>query len=215
VGDLAAGPYRRLRTPRAAAVAGAAFALLFAVSLALLRSTLDADPRSEIDWAGPPGTRVRVAVALVPFAGIAFLWFLGVVRDRLGDLEDRFLSTVFVGSGLLFVAMTFVSVAILGGLVATAGGDRATDASREVAAFGRAVMLQISHVYALRMGSVLMLSLSTIWLRTGLMPRWLVAATYLVALTMLVVISLNLWVTLLFPAWVLTVSLYILLRPAN
>jgi len=45
----------------------------------------------------------------LPFAGIAFLWFIGVLRDRLGELEDRFFATVFLGSGLLFLAMLFAS----------------------------------------------------------------------------------------------------------
>lgn len=205
--------YRRLRTPRAAAVAGVVFSLLFGASLVLLRSALDPDPFSVIDWAGAAGTRVRLAVALMPFAGIAFLWFIGVLRDRLGDLEDRFFSTVFVGSGLLFVAMVFVSVAVMGGLVAIGGGDLASDAERSVTAFGRAVMLQISNVYALRMAGVFMLSLGTVWLRTGLMPRWVVVTTYVLALAMLVIIDLSLWATLLFPAWVLAVSLYVLARP--
>jgi hypothetical protein len=84
-----------------------------------------------------------------------------------------------------------------------------------MAAFGRAVMLQISNVYALRMGGVFMLSLGTVWLRTGLMPRWLVVTTYLLALTMLVIVNLSLWVTLLFPAWVLAVSVHVLIRPSS
>jgi hypothetical protein len=52
----------------------------------------------------------------VPFAGIAFLWFIGVLRDRLGELEDRFFATVFFGSGLLFLGMLFLACAIVGGL---------------------------------------------------------------------------------------------------
>ena len=58
-----------------------------------------------------------LALNLVPFAGIAFLWFMGVVRDRLGSNEDRFFATVFLGSGLLFLAMLFTSAAIAGGLI--------------------------------------------------------------------------------------------------
>jgi hypothetical protein len=61
---------------------------------------------------------VAIALNLVPFAGIAFLWFVGVLRDRIGEREDRFFATVFLGSGLLFVAMIFVSAAIAGGLIA-------------------------------------------------------------------------------------------------
>jgi hypothetical protein len=53
---------------------------------------------------------VNFALTLVPFAGIAFLWFMGVVRSHLGRLEDQFFSTVFYGSGLLFLAMLFTLV---------------------------------------------------------------------------------------------------------
>jgi len=80
---------------------------------------------------------------------------------------------------------------------------------------GRPGSLQISNVYALRMGGVFMLSLGTVWLRTGLMPLWLVVTTYLLALAMLVIVNLSLWVTLLFPAWVLAVSLHVLFRPSS
>jgi len=52
----------------------------------------------------------------VPFAGIAFLSFIGILRDRLGQLEDRFFTTVFLGSGLLFAAMRFASGAVTGGI---------------------------------------------------------------------------------------------------
>lgn len=73
-------------------------------------------------------------------------------------------------------------------------------------------MLQVSNVYALRMAGVFMISLGTIWLRTGLMPRWLVALTYLLAVVLLFAINLSLWITLVFPIWVLAVSVLILLR---
>ncbi len=76
--------------------------------------------------------------------------------------------------------------------------------------FVRAVMLQISNIYALRMAGVIMISLGTIWLRTGLMPRWLAVITYLLALALLLIIDLSLWVTLIFPAWVLMISVFIL-----
>ena len=50
---------------------------------------------------------IRLSLHLVPFA-VAFLWFIGVVRDQLGNVEDRLFSTVFLGGGLLFLAMLFV-----------------------------------------------------------------------------------------------------------
>ena len=73
-------------------------------------------------------------------------------------------------------------------------------------------MFQISNVYALRMAGVFMISLGTIWLRTGGMPKWLAVVTYVAATTLLLAVTLSLWVMLVFQAWVLVVSLHILLR---
>ncbi len=202
----------RLTTPRAAAVAGIIFALLFAASLVFLRLSIPSDLTSEIEWIRQSRHYLSTALVLMPFAGIAFLWFIGVIRDRFGELEDRFFSTVFFGSSLLFIGMVFVAMAVAGALVASVDVDGNYTISRDVVVFGRALMLQISNVYALRMAGVLMFSLGTIWRHTRLMPRWLVGLTYLIACALLLIISLNLWVTLLFPAWVLLVSVYVLLQ---
>ncbi|TQC46033.1 hypothetical protein EEB14_28520 [Rhodococcus sp. WS4] len=199
---------RRLRTPRSAAVAGIVFAALFSTSLVLIHTALPADPFDETPWVGSGETRIKTALVLAPFAGIAFLWFIGVIRDRLGDLEDRFFATVFLGSGLLFLAMGFVSMGTAGGVLAIA--RHSGSSADEIVYFGREIMLQINHVYALRMAAVFMISLGTIWLRTGLMPRWLVVLTYLIALALLVVVSFSIWTTLAFPAWVAVISVYIL-----
>jgi hypothetical protein len=111
-----------LRTPRAAAVAGILFALLIGLALTLIRLSIPYDPAEagarlmdHSRWAA-----VAVALNLVPSAGIALLWFMGVVRDRVGQHEDRFFATVFLGSGLLFIAMMFAAAAVAGGLLADA-----------------------------------------------------------------------------------------------
>lgn len=201
---------RRLTTPRAAAVAGLLFALLFATALILVRTALPDDASVAADSAQRSAGQLSVAVTLIPFAGIAFLWFVGVVRDRLGELEDRFFSTVMFGSAMLFLAMLFVAMAIAGGILVAASGA-VDEVDRKIVGFGREVMLQISNVYALRMAGVFMISLATIWLRTGIMPRWVVVITYLVALVLLFVVTLSVWVTLVFPAWVCVISCLILL----
>ena len=187
------------------------FALLFTTSLVLLRSALPDRLTAGADWldAGA-AARLNIGLALVPFAGIAFLWFMGVVRDRFKESEDQLFSSVFIGSGLLFLAMVFVSAALAGGIVTTIPLIADQGSRAEVATFGRAVMLQVSNVYALRMAGVLLISLGTMWLRTGVMPRWLSFVTYSVALVLLFVTTLSLWVTLIFPAWVLAVSILIL-----
>lgn len=206
----AAAP-RALTSPRAAAAAGVLFALLFGTALVLLRLSIPDRLEPNTDWLDEgAATRINVSLALVPFAGIAFLWFLGVIRDRFKEAEDQLFSSVVIGSGLLFLAMVFVSAAIAGGIIATMPLVPDESSRTEVANFGRAVMLQVSNVYALRMAGVLLISLATMWLRTGVLPRWLAITTYGVAAVLLVVTSVSLWVTLIFPAWVLGVSILIL-----
>jgi len=100
---------RRLTTPRAAAIAGILFAVLLIISMVLIRISIPADPLEPGGWLERDTGRVSLALNLVPFAGIAFLWFIGVLRDRIGEHEDRFFATVFFGSGVLFLAMLFAS----------------------------------------------------------------------------------------------------------
>jgi hypothetical protein len=202
--------YRRLTTPRAAAIAGILFGLLFSTSLVLLRAALPEELTTDTTWIVSGAQQIRWALGIMPLAGIAYLWFIGVARDRLGELEDRFFSSVFYGSSLIFLAMVFVSMAIAGGILVTYPAVTKEIPDYSTIIFGRAVMLQISNVYALRMAGVTMISLATIWLRTASMPRWLSLLTYLLALVLLVVVNFNLWVTLIFPAWVTLISLFIL-----
>ncbi|MGB2922625.1 MAG: hypothetical protein WA944_16770 [Mycobacterium sp.] len=203
---------RRLTTPRAAAFAGVAFALLFGTVLVLTRTALPQGAELGSQWVDGSESRLRFAVVLMPFAGIAFLWFIGVVRDGLGTLEDKFFTTVLIGSGLLFLAMTFAATAVGAGLLASKETLVGANNRTEVAAFGQGLLVALSNTYALRMAAVFMISLATIWLRTHLMPVWLVIVTYLVALSVLIASDINLWMTLAFPIWVLVVSLVLLGR---
>ena len=201
-----------IRTPRAAALAGIAFSVLYAVALVLLRTVVPADPSDAGQWLEDSGQRgiVLFALGLVPFAGIAFLWFIGVLRDRIGEAEDKFFGTVFLGSGLLFVAMIFVAAAVAAGMVTAAG-----DASDKLVAsgawdFGREAAYELMVVYAMRMAAVCTLVISTILRRTNLAPRWLVASGYAIAIVLLLTVGSLPWVELLFPAWVLALSAHVL-----
>jgi hypothetical protein len=203
---------RQLSTPRAAAVAGVVFAILFGTTLILIRTKMPEGLHDASAWLNQESGKIVIATLLMPFAGISFLWFIGVVRDGLGRFEDRFFATVFLGSGLLFLAMMFVATAVAAGMVATNKGVIDAGAHVEVIDFGKMVVLSASKTYALRMAAVFMMSLATIWLKTGLMPRWLVALSYLGAIALLIVSDLSMWVTLAFPAWVLVVSVLMLVR---
>jgi hypothetical protein len=96
---------KTLRTPKAAAAAGIIFSLLLITAFWLLRVSVPADPLEPGAWLSTSAGTVAFALNIIPFSGIAFLWFMGVLRDRLGRDEDRFFATVFLGSGLLFLAM--------------------------------------------------------------------------------------------------------------
>jgi hypothetical protein len=201
----------RLRTPRAAAAAGILFSLLITVALVLIIVSAPPDSGKAGAWLTDSARRgaITIALNLVPFAGIAFLWFIGVVRDRIGQREDRFFASVFLGSGLLFVAMLFVGAAFAGGLIADAAAGR-TAPGPDTLVVGRQVTRLLLHVYAMRMAAVFTMSAATITLRTQVVPRWIGILGIAVAVVLLVSVGLTLWVELLFPAWILLLSLDIL-----
>jgi hypothetical protein len=206
------GPLRAgspLRTPRAAAVAGIIFSVLLITALVLLRVSVPAHPGNAGQWLTDPGKRAAVAVGLnlIPFAGIAFLWFIGVVRDRVGEREDRFFASVFLGSGLLFVAMLFAAAAVSGGLIAEVSSGL-PDAS--TLALGRNVTTALLNVYSMRMAAVFTLTTVTIARRTEIMSRWLTVAGPACALVLLIGIGISPWAELVFPAWIMALSVDIL-----
>ena len=186
--------------------------MLFAVVIILIRSSLPegADPGSQ--WLTDGKGKIRFAAELMPFAGISFLWFIGVVRAGLGELEDRFFATVTLGSGLLFLAMMFTSSAVGAGLAATNAAVGESIAGYGVGVFGQMLLLHLSKTYALRMAAVFMMSLATIWLRTDLMPRWLVILSYALAAVLILGGDVSMWLTLAFPVWVLVVSVLMLMQ---
>ena len=202
--------HQKLKTPYAAALAGLLFTVLFTSSYVLIRLSIPANPADAGAWLADRAGTVSLALGLLPFAGIAFLWFIGVVRDRLGPLEDQFFATVFFGSGLLFLALAFVSAALAGGILATYALEQRRFIDSGMYTLTRAVLYRITNVYAIKMAGVFMISLATIWVRTRLMPRWLALLTYVLALGLLLSITSSLWVTLIFPGWVGVVSGYIL-----
>jgi hypothetical protein len=198
-----------VRTPRAAGIAGIAFAVIFSAVIILFRSAVPADAGDAGTWLDSDSQRGRVsiALALLPFAGIAFLWFIGVIRDHLGDREDRFFATAFLGSGLLFVALLFMIGAVVASLIAVA---RDGDVSPDVWRFGRVMVFTLMNSYALRMAAVFTMTATTLAGRLGLIPRWLKIGGVVTALVLLFGVALVPGAELLFPVWVLFVSIQIL-----
>jgi hypothetical protein len=148
----------------------------------------------------------------VPFAGVAFLWFIGVLRDRLGQREDRFFATVFFGSALLFLAMLFAAAAVIGAVVLVAtisAPDELT--SSATFRFARAASYIIVNVYAIKMAAVFMISTSTVVIRTGIAPRWIAFLGFLLAMILLIGSFFMSWSIAVLPFWVFLISVYILI----
>jgi len=196
--------------PRVVAISGIIFSVLYMVSLVLIRLTVPADPTEPGVWLADPAFRnwVRIALNLVPFTGIAFLWFMAVLRNRIGLLEDRFFATVFLGSGLLFVAMLFAAVSIARGLLDTFAAGLTV--RNEIYRLGRGMAYTLMKTFGTRMAAVFMFVTSTIGLRTGVLARWVSFVGFALGLVLLLVITEFAWVALVFPLWVLLVSAYIL-----
>ena len=201
----------QLTTPRAAAIAGIVFSLLLITSLVLIRLAVPSNPQDSGDWLTDGWRMASLALNLLPFAGIAFLWFIGVVRDRLGEYEDRLFATVFLGSGLLFLAMLFASAAVAGGTMQMYGATPSMLIESGLYTFGRTVTYEIMNVYTMKMAGVFMISTCTLSLRTGIIPRWMAYLGLALALFLLFSLGFFEWAPLAFPLWVLLISVHILL----
>jgi len=195
------------RTRRSAALAGIVFAVLLLAAMTMLHLALSEDSLRSLETNAHRRTLIRLSLHLVPFAGIAFLWFIGVVREQIGAVEDRLFSTVFLGSGLLFLAMLFQGAVTSTALMEMLSGS---NVNADIYAFGRGTTQALISVYAMRMAAVFTLSVSTLGLRTSAIPRWVCLLGYLIAVVLLLGSGERTWIPFLFPVWVLLLSVVIL-----
>jgi hypothetical protein len=199
-----------LRTPRAAAIAGVVFSILLFAVFVLMRHSVPRDPLETGAWLRTGATNVVVALNLVPFAGIAFLWFVGALRDRLGQREDQFFATVFLGSALLLLAMLFAAAAVVGAIILAFHAAPEGVVNSATFHFGRGLAYGIINIYLVKTASVFMITTSTIGVYTGFTPRWLALGGYAVAATLLIGSYYFDWSILVFPIWVLMISVSML-----
>jgi MFS family permease len=199
-----------LRTPKAAAIAGILFSILLLVALWLLRISIPAESLAPNRWLHDQAKPIALALGLIPFAGIAFLWFIGVLRDRLGQREDRFFATVFLGSGLLFLAMLFSATAVAGAIVTAFAAAPNLPIDAQTFAFARTLASDLMNVYAVKMAGVFMISTSTVAIYTQFAPRYLGFLGYVLALLLLFGSQYLEWSFFVFPSWVLLLSIHML-----
>jgi hypothetical protein len=200
-----------LRTPKSAALAGIAFSVLVALVFWLFRFSIPEDPLDAGAWPAKSSSTIAAALNLMPFVGIAFLWFIGVLRDRLGPREDRFFATVFLGSALLFLAMLFSSAAVIGAIMLAFSADPGAMINSPTLLVARALAYNLVNVYAIKMAGVFMISTSTVILYAGIAPRWMGILGYALALILLLGSYYISWSFIVLPVWVLLISVHILI----
>jgi len=199
-----------VRAPKSAAISGILFALMLGTVIVMMSSTVPRDPVRAGTWITNASNRssVTFAINLVPFAGIAFLWFIGVIRNRLGDREDKFFATVFLGSGLLLVGILFTAAAVVGSalFVYSQSPHISTDTLRMALVLASTLL----GTFGARMAAVFTLSVTTVGLRTQLVPRWLSVMGVFCAVALVITPPAPKLTQLVFPLWVLILSLHIL-----
>jgi hypothetical protein len=204
-----------MRSIEAAAIAGIVFSIGFVAALLLMSRAPGADATAlEIrEFYGDPGAvrPVVIGLQIVPIAMIALLWFIAVIRRRIGDREDKLFSTVFLGGGLMFAALVLVGAAAMGAPAVVADlGHSLPDPDAIAPLQGAGVALLA--VYAPRMGSLFILSASTLGLRTGAFPRSLSLLGYALGLSLIVPLPFVPPIRYVFPVWVGISSLVLLFR---
>lgn len=201
-----------LKTPKAAGIAGIAFSILLIAIFWLLRNSMPADPLEPGAWLATGAKTAALGLNLIPFAGVAFLWFIGVLRDRLGAMEDRFFATVFFGSALLFLASLFAAAAVIGAVVLVASSSGASEfINSSTFRFARATAYIIVNVYAIKMAAVFMISTSTVVIYTRIAPRWMAVLGYGLALLLLIGSYYISWSIVVLPVWVFLISIHVLI----
>lgn len=206
---------RRFASIEAAAIAGIVCAVGWALALGGLLSApgigASDDEISEYYARTSNATAAIVWLQILVVATIAFLWFVGVVRGRLGDREPRLFGTVFLGSSLLLAGLLFVGAAFLAApAVLVAVGDRTPDPEAvSVMRAGAAVVLS---VFAPRVATLVMLSTASLGRATGALPGWLVVVTYVIGVLAFVNVSIATPTVYVVPTWIAVVSIVLLVR---
>jgi len=205
--------WRRLRSIEGAAVAGIVAAVGWVVALAGLLDipdpgATDAEILSHYeDLAGSHRALAYLQVLVV--ATIAFLWFVGVIRHRIGVREQKLFGTVFLGGGILLAGLLFVGLAAAATPAVLVGEtDRMVDP--DVATSTRVTARILLSVFAPRIASVFIFSTSTLALRTGAMSRWFIWLSLLTGAAILVNVTFAEPSVYVFPIWMAAMSLYLL-----
>lgn len=206
---------RRRWSIESAALAGIIYAVGASVAILFVIDFPSPDlPEAELQaWFADDWNRWRLLAGLNlgTIAAIAFLWFVGVLRNRIGDREDRFFGTVFYGSAIIHTALWVISLAALAAIPAAVELFDTTawiDPGAVGSTGGTAAALLF--IVGPKIQALFVLSTSTIFLRTSVAPRWLALVGYAFGLALFVVPLVAEPVGIGFPLWVFVASIAVL-----
>jgi hypothetical protein len=95
---------------------------------------------------------------LCRIARVAFLWFVRVLRDRLGEKEDQFFATVFLGSGVLVLTVLFAAAAAVGAIIIAFHAAPDAVAQSPAFHFGRGLAYAMINVYLVKAAAIFMVT---------------------------------------------------------
>jgi hypothetical protein len=199
-------------------LAGLLHAALYVVAISLLRRAPSPVIGRPVDteWYLQTGNQrlMVTGLNLLVLSTVAFLWFVAVIRRRVGEREDRFFGTVFFGSALLLAGLW-----MLGAMVYTTPAFSAYTFGHEptggdIAMWHGAAVATLLVLVA-RLQAVFILTATTVVRMSQTFPRWVVLAGYAVGLFLMFVPVPNALLHWVFPGWVVLISTVTLIRSAG
>jgi len=209
-------PRTRHGTVRLVAGVGCAHALLFALAYGLLVSTpgVQASDEAIVDFyqSGRQRLLILAGLYLMPFAGITFLWFSVALRVCLQSPRvSELLSGIQLASGILYVALFFASAAAFSVMAASIQFSHAPVdpvVARQLPQYGATLMLG----FAMRMAAMFVFTTSRLGRMSGWLPAWFAHVGLVVGLFLLLCVGFDRVLVLVFPAWLVAVSVVLLVR---
>jgi hypothetical protein len=202
-------PHAFQRAARLTCGLGVAFAALFVVALL---SFTQAPPvgasDAEVVAFYRSGNQRLIQLGglyLLPLAAVAFLWFIAALREWVAGRAqtiDGVMSTVQMLSGVGFITLAFAAA----GAATIVSLSRDSSAlpldptmARQFPLYGRTLLI----VFGLRMAAIFVTSTAKIGHGGQLFPRWFVVGSMGVAAVLFLTATLNVWLVLVFPLWIL------------
>jgi hypothetical protein len=168
-------------------------------------------------YAGGGGdTLAMVGLYIVPFAGIACLWHMIATRTLLQVRRPQSWTQIshwlHLAAGVIFICMLFAGAASAGAVeLVTRFSDSpplAPDVARGLSAVGYTLVF----VYGVRAAGMYMITTTGLAGSAGVLPRPVALLSYLLAAFLLVSTTFHPAILLVFPAWVLLISILLLVR---